>query len=149
MSTTLEEAFNPEKEEGTSFDLVPPGTYLAEIEDAKVVTTKNGNGQMVKLRWKITEGEHENRVLWQQLIIQHTSADAQKFGRRKFKDLCVALNITDPVNDLEVLHFKPCRIMVGIEKATGYADQNRISRVMPQANTGNGSSDMPNDELPF
>lgn len=150
MTTELEMPFEPEKEEGSSFDLIPPGKYRGEIEDAQVVTTKNGNGQMVKLRWKITEGQQENRVVFQNIIVQHTSADAQKFGRRRFKDLCVALNITESVKDLEMLCFKPCLIFVGIEKGSGeYADQNRISRMLPLPSAGNGGTLPFNDEMPF
>jgi Protein of unknown function (DUF669) len=123
--TVLEEAFDTEREEGSSYDLVPAGKYPAEIEDARMAVTKNGNGQMVNLRWKIVAGEYENRVVFQSILIQHTSADAQKFGRQRFKDLAVACGITHPITDLDVLKYKACTIHVGIEKdkSGGFPDK--------------------------
>jgi Protein of unknown function (DUF669) len=164
QTSVLDVPFDTENEEGTKFDLVTPGKYTAEIEDAKVVVTKNGNGQMVKLRWKITEGDFEGRVLFQQIIIQHsTSPDAQKIGRQKFKDIASACDIKDKITDLEVLKFKPCTIDVGIEKGEGeYGDQNRVRYVKPFVQNWNGGDraqakpvkatnggNEPNDAVPF
>jgi hypothetical protein len=59
QSTVLDEAFDTENEEGTCFDLLPPNKYTAEIDDAKVAVTKNGQGQGVNLRWRIVEGERK------------------------------------------------------------------------------------------
>src|SRR5262245_12527897 len=135
--TVLDEAFDTEREEGSSYDLIPAGKYPAEIEDARVTVTKNGNGQMVNLRWKIVAGEHENRIVFQTILIQHTSVDAQKFGRQRFKDVAVACGIKDPITDLDVLKYKTCVIHLGIEKdKTGeYFDKNRVSRVTPVGKT--------------
>ena len=165
-ATVLDEAFDVANEEGTPpISLLPPAKYAAEIEDAHVAVTKNGNGQVVHLKWRIVDGEHENRVLFQSILIQHTSPDAQKFGRQKFKDVCYACKITDPVTDLEVLKFRKCHISVGVEKDKSgeYPDKNKISRVVPYVASWNGSkpaaamrkeastTDKPplNDEIPF
>jgi len=170
-STILDEPFNADEEEGTKPpELLPSGKYGAEIEDAHVATTKNGNGQMVCLKWRIVEGEHENRVLFDQILVQHTSADAQKFGRQKFKDVCLACNITGQVTDLEVLKFKKASIRVGIarDKSGEYGDKNRITRVDPYVapwnplpkgaaaksspppkTGGDGAATALNDEVPF
>jgi hypothetical protein len=166
QSTVLDTPFDTEKEEGTKFDLIPPGKHTAEIEDAKVVVTKNGNGQMVKLRWKIIEGDYDGRVVFQQIVIQHTSAEAQRIGRMKFKDIAAACDIKERITDLEVLKYKPCTIDIGIEKdETGnYGDQNRVRYVKPYVENWNGGeramakpaksnggdgSPAPNDALPF
>jgi hypothetical protein len=139
-STVLNEAFDPEVEEGTSFDLLPPNRYAAEIDDAHVAVTKNGEGQSVNLRWRIVEGDYENRVVFQSILIQHTSADAQRIGRQKFKDVAFACNITDPITDLEVLKYKKCSIGIAVEKdKTGaYPDKNVVKAVRPYVANGNG-----------
>jgi hypothetical protein len=141
-TTVLEEPFNTETEEGTSYDLLPPGKYAAEIDDASVVTTKNGEGQLVKLRWRIVEGDCENRVVFQQILIQHTSADAQKFGRQRFKDVASACDIKDPITDLEVLKYKKCSIKVAVEKDKDgvYDDKNIIKGVYPFVANWNGDA---------
>jgi hypothetical protein len=133
-STTLDTAFDVDNEAGTPpRELLPKGKYVAEIVDASVATTKNGKGQMVSLSWCITEGEFENRYVFQTVIIRHESADAQRFGRQRFKDVCAACSITEPVADLNVLLHKPCSIFVVIEedKTGNYPDKNKIGKVAP------------------
>ena len=130
----LDEAFDVPNEEGTPpMKLLPKGKYKAEITDASVGPTKNGRGQAVTLTWTVVEGEYEHRLLFQRILIQHESAEAQRFGRQKFKDVCVACGITDPVTDLSVLCFKPCTISVAIrqDKEGKYDDKNEIMRVVP------------------
>jgi hypothetical protein len=134
MSTVLETAFDVENEEGTPpRELLPAGKYKAVITTATVGPTKNGRGQAVNLTWSIDEGEHEKRLVFQSCLLQHDSADAQRFGRQKFKDVCSACGITEPVTDLNVLEYKPCVITVIIrrDKTGEYADKNEVARVSP------------------
>ena len=64
MSTQLDQAFDVEKEEGSSFDTVPPGKYAADLMQAEVVSLKSGRGQAVAMRWCVYDGEHEGRWLF-------------------------------------------------------------------------------------
>src|SRR5215831_5714919 len=131
--TTLPEAFDPETQEGSHFDVVPIGTYAAQVVDACVAQPKSGDGHYVGLTWQITEGEHEGRYVWQRITFLHSSAQATTIGRRQFKDLCVATGIAEQVTDVEVFKFVPCTIKVGIErdKQGVYPDKNRVSRILP------------------
>ena len=133
-TTILDEPFDADTEEGTPpRELLPAGKYKAEITAATVAPTKNGRGQMVNLTWTIVEGDHEKRLVFQNILIQHDSPDAQKFGRQKFKDVCVACGVTGQVTDLAVLLYKTCVITVIIRKDKDgqYPDKNEIARVMP------------------
>src|SRR5262249_25543006 len=126
-STTLDEAFDPETEEGSpARELLPAGRYEAEVTNATVGPTKNGRGQSVALTWTIIKGDHEKRLVFQNILIQHESEDAQRFGRQRLKDLCVACNVKDKVTDLAVLMYKPCTITVNIRKDKNgeYPDRN-------------------------
>jgi hypothetical protein len=130
----LDEPFETSKEEASpAFALIPRDRYCAEIVSAKAGPTKNGKGYSVVLNWSITEGDFENRTLWQNILMQHESEEAQKFGRQKFKDVLNALGIIENVTDLSVVLNKPCWISVIIrsDKNGQYADRNEISRVMP------------------
>jgi Protein of unknown function (DUF669) len=145
MTTKLNEAFDVENEEGGGqFDVLPAGKYNADLMQVEVVTLKSGKGQAVKMNWCIYDGDYEGRWLFDQVIIQHESAEAQKFGKRKFKDVCVACGITAPISDVSVLLHKRCALDVGIEKdKTGeYSDKNRIRRVMPYASPLNGKENI-------
>ena len=133
-TTTLDEAFDPAKEEGTpARELLPPGKYKAEVVKAYIAGTKNGKGQMLNLQYSITEGEYERRLVFDHIIVQHESVDAQRFGRQKVKDLCDATGITDAVTDVEVFLYKPMVLTIGIEKdKTGqYPDKNKVTSVKP------------------
>jgi len=131
--TALPEAFDPETQEGSHFDVVPIGTYTAQVVDACVAQPKSGNGYYVGLTWQITEGEHEGRYVWQRITFLHSSTQAVTIGRRQFKDLCVATGVSEQVSDVEVFKFIPCQLKIGIEKDKQgiYADKNRVSRVLP------------------
>src|SRR5258707_3219075 len=88
---------------------------------------------MAKLQWRITEGEYRGRVVFQQMLLQHTSGKAQAIGRAQLKDICDAIGLTKPWTDLETLLFKPVKLLVGIERdpAGKYADRNRVQQVLP------------------
>jgi hypothetical protein len=79
----LDTPFDVDTEEGTSpRDLLPLGRYNAEVTAATVGPTKNGRGQIVNLTWVITEGEYEKRLVFQNILIQHESADANGLDGR-------------------------------------------------------------------
>jgi hypothetical protein len=131
--TALPETFDPAIEEGTHFDVVPVGTYAAQITDACVAQPKSGDGYYVGLTWRITEGDHEGRCVFQHITFMHSSAQATTIGRAQFKDLCVATGIDEQVTNVEVFKFIPCQLKIGIEKDKQgvYPDKNRVSRVLP------------------
>src|SRR6516164_10241797 len=116
LSTTLDEAFNTQTEEGTpDFQPLPAGAYVASIIDAKVGPLKSGKGQAVLLQWEVQGGANQGRVIFDRVIVAHESAEAMKFGRRKLKDIAEACGVKDSITDLTVLLNKPCLISVKIE----------------------------------
>ena len=169
----LDEAFNLDEEEGTPpLTLLPAGKYKAEITSAKQGITKNEKGQAVYLTWTITEGEFENCLLFQQVLLRRESADAERIGRQKFFDVVSACGYkTGEFAELDLLLYKPCEIYVGIRKDKDgqYPDKNEVKRVSPIVASWNGSKlavDLPkasttpnglgavdnkelNDEIPF
>jgi hypothetical protein len=131
------EVFEPENEQGNSWDLLPVGEYVAQVVEASVEQPKSGDGHYVKLVWKVVEGEYEGRQLWQRVTYVHSSPQAVEIGRKTLKDLCVALGINEHIESVEPFLFKTARIKVGIEvdKNGQYDDQNRIKRILPLAST--------------
>ena len=126
--------FDPQTEEGTQpFELVPKGKYTAEVVDAAIVDIKSGRGQMLKLTWVISGGEYDDRRIFQQIIVQHDSEEAMRYGRQRIKDLCDACGIRERVTDVNVFCHKPCQITVGIEedKNGEYDPKNKVARIKP------------------
>jgi hypothetical protein len=149
--------FNPEIEEGSQpFELVPKGKYTAEVVDAAIVDIKSGRGQMLKLTWVISGGDYDDRRIFQQIIVQHESEDAMRFGRQRIKDLCDACGIRERVTDVAVFCHKPCQIAIGVEEdSTGqYDSKNKVVRIRPlitlNAPLPKAKEDVPlNDTMPF
>jgi hypothetical protein len=127
------EPFDPETEEGNSWELIPVGEYVAQAVEGRIAPPKSNDGYALTLTWKILEGEHEGRQVWQHITYMHSNEQAETIGRKTVKDICTALGINEQVRDAEIFLFKPARIRIGIQKDKQgvYADQNKISRVMP------------------
>jgi hypothetical protein len=122
--------FDPGQQEGSQFEPFPAGDYTAEIIDAVISQPRSGDGHMLSLTWKISDGDYEGRQIWQRLCYQHSNPMTQDIARRFLKDLCTALDINQQITDPEVFKFKPVQVRVGIESGNGqYDDQNRIKRV--------------------
>jgi Protein of unknown function (DUF669) len=154
LSTTLDEAFNTQTEEGTpDLQPLPAGNYLATIVDAKVGPLKSGKGQAVLLQWEVQGGANQGRLIFDRVIVAHESAEAMKFGRRKLKDIADACGVKDSITDLTVLLNKPCSIYVKIEQddAGEYPPKNRVGRIKPIAASAktNGGKPAFNDQIPF
>ena len=133
MSTQFPETFDPETQEGNSWDLLPVGEYVAQVVEASILKPNSGDGYYLALTWKIIEGDYEGRQVWQRITYLHSSEQAQTIGRKMLKDLCVATGVAKQFDDVEVFLFKPVRIRLGIErdKQGVYPDKNRISRILP------------------
>jgi hypothetical protein len=125
--------FDPEQQEGSSFEPIPKGEYTAEIIEAEIRQPRSGDGHMLALIWKIIDGDQEGRQVWDTLCYQHSNQTTQDIARRKLKDLCTALAITEQVTDPEVFKFKSVRVRIGIQsdKYGQYDDKNRINRILP------------------
>jgi hypothetical protein len=123
--------FDPSKEEGSHFDLIPPGEYVAEIIEAEIKQPRSGDGHMLALTWRISEGDFEGRQVWESLCFQHSNEQAQTIARRKLKDICIACGIEEQITDPEVFKFKSARVRIGVQvdKSGAYDDSNKISRV--------------------
>ena len=133
MNTQFPETFDPETQEGNSWELLPVGEYVAQIVEASIQQPNSGDGYHLALTWKIIEGDYEGRQVWQRITYLHSSEQAQTIGRKMLKDLCVATGVAEQVDDAEVFLFKPVRIRLRIDrdKQGVYPDKNRISRILP------------------
>jgi hypothetical protein len=132
MSMEFPETFDPDTQEGNSWDLLPDGEYVAQAIEAKVAQPQSGDGYGLTLTWRILEGDYEGRQIWQYITYLHSSEQAQSIGRKTIKDLCVAFGVNEHIENAEVFLFKPARIRVGIERDKNgvYDDKNKIKRVM-------------------
>jgi hypothetical protein len=104
---------------------------VAEISEAEIKQPRSGDGHMLALTWRISEGDFEGRQVWESLCFQHSNEQTQTIARRKLKDICVACAIEEQITDPEVFKFKPVRVRIGVQadKNGAYDDSNKISWV--------------------
>lgn len=113
-----EEGFNAnDVDPGQSFEPLPRGKYAAIIVASEVKETKKGDGQYLSLRFKIVEGDYENRTIFANLNMVNPSADAQRIARQQFSAICHATGVLSPADTSE-LHGIPIMITVKIRPAT-------------------------------
>ena len=110
-----------------SFEPIPAGMYQAMIDESEVVPTKSGSGQMLKLTWKVLEGEFKGRLVFDRLNIQNQNPKAEEIGQRQLSTLCHAVGVLQ-LKTSEQLHGMPCTIKVVVRKDESgqYADQNEV-----------------------
>lgn len=106
----------------SSFAPIPAGVYLAHITESDVVPLKSGKGTALKLTFEILDGQFKGRKIWENLNIQHTNPDTQRYAQQDLSAICHATgNIK--LNETSALHFKPVKIKVSIRPASGGYDE--------------------------
>lgn len=116
-----------------SFDLLPKGNYVAQIEDSDIRTTKSG-GEMLGLKWRILDGQHTNRIVFQNINLKNSNPVAVQIGRKALGQIFSAIGIQG-VRDSSELHNIPLeiRVVIKADKTGQYEDSNEITAVMPLA----------------
>jgi hypothetical protein len=135
MSMQFPEPYNPENT-GGGYEPLPPGEYIAQAIEATIAPPKSGNGLGLTLVWKVLEGEHEGRQIWENISFLHPKAGAQWHGQKMLNAIIAATGAPTPLQSAEPLLFVPCRIGIAIEtdKDGVYPDKNRITKVSPLGN---------------
>lgn len=132
MALLEQEITLEELPESGGYDLLPAGWYNATITKSELKSTKNSDGQYIKLRCDVSGPTHQGRVVFGNLNIQNRSADAERIGRQQFGDLLRAIGITR-IRDTDELLGGHVQIKVGVkEDKTGqYEPQNDIRGFKP------------------
>ncbi len=122
----FDEGLRPE-DHPDEYELLPAGTYLAQVCESEIVPTKKGDGQILKATFQILEGQYEGRLIWERLNIKNPNPQAQSIALKSLAKLARACGI-DFLEDSEELHFKPVLVRLGIrkDKEGQYPDQNAI-----------------------
>lgn len=113
------------------FDLIPEGTYVAEIIKSEEKETQDGTGKYVALTWQISEGPFEKRRVWVNLNLQNRKEEAVKIARAELSAICHAIEVVKPQNAEQML-YRRCRIKIAHRKnKQSGAMEARISKYEP------------------
>lgn len=107
----------------SSFEVLPAGDYTLEIDNVEEQTSKSGN-QMLRITYKVAEGEHAGRLLFEYYVLTENAL-------WKLQELFVALGI-EANGDVS---FTPDDLVgqhitgeIEIEESNQYGEQNRLKR---------------------
>lgn len=111
--------------------VVPKGTYSCIVESCNLLETKAG-GKRVEVTYKIVEGEHQNRRVWDSLNVVHTNPKVVDIGLKGIKRLATALGISGKISSPSDLATgdKIVSLTIDVQSSEGYGDQNVVKRVL-------------------
>lgn len=128
-------------EPNSDFEPIPAGRYPAVITDSEMRPNKAGTGSLLQLTFQIIEGEHQNRLLWARLNLDHPNATAVQIARADLSAICRAVGVLAPTDSVE-LHNLPLLINVKckrredtgeiINEIKGYAKKQVPAVAAPQ-----------------
>lgn len=99
-----------------SFEPLPAGKYEAMIIESERVTTKKGDGELLKLVWQITDGEYAGRKVFDRINLLNPNNQAVEIGMRQLSSICRAVGKLR-ISDSTELHDTPCLIDLKVRPA--------------------------------
>lgn len=129
----LGQTFNPTEHDTTQreFENLPDGIYRLEVTSSDVNAGDGKTG--LKLTYDVIEPEeYKGRKIFDYINLEHPNVQATEIGQRAFAALCRGMEITDPVNDSEELHFRAFTAKVGLGKPSKdgqYPARNELKRI--------------------
>lgn len=137
-------------DEVKGFEALPAGNYLASVFEAEVKETKAGTGTLIKIQFKVVDGNYENRRFFANYNITNPNDEAQRIGRGQLKNMMSCAGCTD-------FKLEDVRTLVGLVvvvklafKTDNYGDGNEVRGYESKGawNSEPSSTDT-NENIPF
>jgi hypothetical protein len=111
-----------------NFEVLPAGTYQAQVTESELVQLKSGNGTALKLTLEILSEGYRGRKVWARLNVRHTNTTAETIAQQQLRELCDAIGLVRMADTVE-LHNKPMqvRLKVRIDETGQYEPQNEVA----------------------
>ncbi len=108
--------FKPAEVEEVSGDFspLPKGLYAVTITESEIKPTSNGNGTLLTLKLVVDEGKYRNRILFDNLCVQHTNLTAQGIAQTRLKQICEAVSVKK-LQDTSQIHDKALMVNLDVE----------------------------------
>lgn len=115
------------------FEVLPAGTYRAQIVESEMRVTRDGMGQFLWLMLDILEGQYQGRKIFDQLNLVNSNPKTVEIAKRTLSAICHATGRME-IADSEELHLVPMTISVTVEPPkNGYGEKNRIRYLAPKS----------------
>ena len=114
-----------------TYEVLPPGKYLAQIVESEMRLTKDGTGKYLFLVLAVLEGPYKDRKLFDRLNLVNANPQTVEIAQRTLSAICHATGRLQ-VEDSEDLHFIPLTVAVQVQPTkNGYGASNKI-RYLPR-----------------
>tara|TARA_Y100000401_G_scaffold96111_1_gene83066 strand:- start:80 stop:511 length:432 start_codon:yes stop_codon:yes gene_type:complete len=119
---------------------LPEGTYSVELDKAEVTATKNNDGFYLACSFKVTEGDHTKRLIWENFMLSSSNPGSQRgvnVGTDRLNKMLKSIGVYGGFESLgndgsEVEQFKGRGLIldVGIDpqEGTKYDPRNKINK---------------------
>lgn len=111
---------------------LPADSYICEIIKTDVMTTKDGHGRYIKIRFQVKEGEFKGRSIYQNFNTMNRNDQAVEIGKRYLSILCTSIGIESFEDTDELLS---CQVIVKV------GAENKLKTFY--------KSDFVDDKIPF
>ena len=113
---------------------VPAGVYEAMITSSEMKRNKSGTGSYLSLGLTIVSGEHQKRMVFDNLNLVHQSEQAREIGQRTLAKVMKAVGKTR-VRSHKELRNVPMLVKVAVRPAEGqFAARNEVKDYAPDPN---------------
>jgi hypothetical protein len=114
--------------EDEGFEVIPAGTYAAQIIESDMKETKAKTGMYLELRIQILDAPYTGRLVFERLNLVNPNETAVKIANRTLADICEACGL-DEVEDSEELHGLEFEIDLVVEPAKGdWGESNKVKK---------------------
>jgi hypothetical protein len=126
-------------EQGTP---IPDGTYSVIVEKAEVSPTKTG-GEMIKVQYKIKEGPHSGRNIFDQFNIKNQNPQAVQIGLGQLKGMMKSFghaNVNKLESTKELVGLKGLVTVKNVDDGGQYGSQTKIRAYKPLVPDNNAAT---------
>lgn len=119
------------------YNPLPDGDYIVKLDRVLEKPTKKGDGTLVKANFRVENGEHEGRLIFEQFLINHPNPKAAQIGKERISKMLKAFGVVNgfegignDASKLEGFIGQMLLVNVGLEvsKNEAYADRNIIKK---------------------
>lgn len=114
-----------------TYDVIPPGKYLAQIVASEMRATKDGMGQYLWLELDILDGPQTGRRLFDRLNLVNNNPTTVEIAQRTLSAICHACARMQ-VKDSEDLHLIPMLLDVRVKPPKGEYGESNVIRYLPR-----------------
>lgn len=106
-------------------DPIPAGTYLCIAQSSEMKANNAGTGEYLQFEFRVVEGPHKNRRVWDRLNLRHPNPTAVEIARRTLSSICRAAGKTQ-ISDSAELHDIPINVRVIVKDDQKNGPKNEV-----------------------